>query len=126
MFCFRLLYEWIALVFLCHVVGHTLCVRVTPLGLERLLALVWQSNAKGGVDLDSPKSSVAVTCCDRAVTCYDRAVSQFDRAVSQCDRAVSQFDIAVSQFNRAVSQCDRAVRLFDRVVSQFDRAVSFG
>ena len=82
MFCSRLLCEWIALVFLCHVVGLTLCVRVTPLGLERILALFGQSYAKGGVDLDFPQSSDAVTC-------YDSDVSQFDRAVSQCDRAVS-------------------------------------
>ena len=59
----------------------TICVRVTPLGLERMLALVWQSHAKGRVDLDFPQSSAFVTRCDRAV-------SQFDRAVSQCDRAV--------------------------------------
>ena len=63
-------------------VGLTLCVRVTPLGLERMLALFGQSYAKGGVDLDFPQSSDAVTC-------YDSDVSQFDRAVSQCDRAVS-------------------------------------
>ena len=67
MFCSRLLYEWIALVFLCHVVG--LCVIVTPLGLERILALFWLSFAKGGVDLAYPQSSVAVTCCERGVTC---------------------------------------------------------
>ena len=85
----RLLCEWIALVLLCHVVGLTLCVRVTPLGLERMLALFWQSYAKGGVDLDYQQSSAAVTYCDRAVSQYDRAVSQFDRAVSQFDRAVS-------------------------------------
>ena len=47
MFCSRLLCEWIALVFLCHVVGHTLCFGVTPLGLERMLALFGQSYAKG-------------------------------------------------------------------------------
>ena len=82
MFCSRLLCGWIALVFLCHVVGLTLCVRVTPLGLERMLASFGQSYAKGGVDLGFPQSSAAVTC--------------YDRAVSQCDRAVSQFDIAVS------------------------------
>ena len=75
MFCSRLLYEWIALVFLCHVVGLTLCVGVTPLGLERMLALFGQSYAKGGVELGFPQSSAAVTC-------YDRAVSQCDRAVS--------------------------------------------
>ena len=46
MFCSRLLCEWIALVFLCHVVGLTLCVGVTPLGLERMLALFGQSYAK--------------------------------------------------------------------------------
>ena len=72
MFCSRLLYEWIALVFLCHVVG-TLGVGVTPLGLERMLALFGQSYAKGGVDLGFPQSSAAVTCCDRAVTCCDRS-----------------------------------------------------
>ena len=82
MFYSRLLCEWMTLVFLCHVVGLTLCVRVTPLGLERMLALFRQSYAKGGVDLDFPQSSDAVTC-------YDSDVSQFDRAVSQCDRAVS-------------------------------------
>ena len=82
MFCSRLLCEWIALVFLCHVVGHTLCFGVTPLGLERMLALFGQSYAKGGLDLGFPQSSDAVTC-------YDSDVSQFDRAVSQCDRAVS-------------------------------------
>ena len=75
MFCSRLLCEWIALVFLCHVVGHTLCFGVTPLGLKRMLALFGQSYAKGGVDFDFPQSSAAVTC-------YDRAVSQCDRAVS--------------------------------------------
>ena len=96
MFCSRLLCEWIALVFLCHVVGLTLCVRVTPLGLERMLALFGQSYAKGGVDLGFPQSSAAVTCYDRAVSRCDRAVSQCDRAVSQCDRAMSQFDRAVS------------------------------
>ena len=89
MFCSRLLCEWMALVFLCHVVGLTLCVRVTPLGLERMLALFGQSYAKGGVDLDFPQSSDAVTCYDSDVSQFDRAVSQFDRAVSQCDRAVS-------------------------------------
>ena len=89
MFCSRLFCEWITLVFLCHVVGHTLCVRVTPLGLERMLALFGQSYAKGGVDLDFPQSSDAVTCHDSDVSQLDRAVSQFDRAVSQCDRAVS-------------------------------------
>ena len=68
MFCSRLFCEWIALVFLCHVVGLTLCVRVTPLGLERMLALFGQSYAKGGVDLDFPQSSAAVTCYDRAVS----------------------------------------------------------
>ena len=51
MFWSRLLYEWIALVFLCHVVGLTLCVIVTLLGLERMLALFGQSYANGGVDL---------------------------------------------------------------------------
>ena len=115
MFCSRLLTvlcEWIALVFLCHVVGHTLCFGVTPLGLERMLALFGQSYSKGGLDLGFPQSSAAVTCYDRAVSLCDRAVSQCDRAVSQCDRAVSQCD-------RAVSQCDRAM-------SQFDRAVSTG
>ena len=56
-------------------VGLTLCVRVTPLGLERMLALFGQSYAIGGVDLGFPQSSAAVTC-------YDRAVSQCDRAVS--------------------------------------------
>ena len=96
MFCSRLLCEWIALVFLCHVVGHTLCFGVTPLGLERMLALFGQSYAKGGVDLGFPQSSAAVTCYDRAVSRCDRAVSQCDRAVSQCDRAMSQFDRAVS------------------------------
>ena len=96
MFCSRLLCEWIALVFLCHVVGLTLCVRVTPLGLERMLALFGQSYAKGGLDLGFPQSSAAVTCYDRAVSPCDRAVSQCDRAVSQCDRAMSQFDRAVS------------------------------
>ena len=89
MFCSRLLCEWMALVFLCHVVGLTLCVRVTPLGLERMLALFGQSYAKGGVDLDFPQSSDAVTC-------YDSDVSQFDRAVSLCDRAMSPFYRAVS------------------------------
>ena len=89
MFCSRLLCEWMALVFLRHVVGLTLCVRVTPLGLERMLALFGQSYAKGGVDLDFPQSSDAVTCYDSDVSQFDRAVSQFDRAVSQCDRAVS-------------------------------------
>ena len=68
MVCSRLLYEWIALVVLCHVGGLTLCARVTPLGLERMLALFWQSHAKGGVDLDFPQSIAAVTCCDRAVS----------------------------------------------------------
>ena len=82
MFCCRLLCEWIALVFLCHVVGLTLCVRVTPLGLERMLALFGQSYAKGGLDLGFPQSSAAVTCYDRAVSECDRAMSQFDRAVS--------------------------------------------
>ena len=83
MFCSRLvLCEWIALVFLCHVVGHTLCFGVTPLGLERMLALFGQSYAKGGVDLGFPQGSAAVTCYDRAVRQCDRAVSQFDRAVS--------------------------------------------
>ena len=48
-----------------------------------MLALFWQSHAKGGVDFNFPQSGVAVS--------YDRGVSQFDRAVSQCDRAVSQF-----------------------------------
>ena len=38
-----------------------LCIRVTPLGLKGMLALFWQSHAKGGVDLDLPQSSVAVT-----------------------------------------------------------------
>ena len=89
MFCSRLLCEWIALVFLCHVVGYTLCFGVTPLGLERILALFGQSYAKGGLDLGFPQSSAAVTCYDRAVSQCDRAVSQCDRAVSQCDRAVS-------------------------------------
>ena len=103
MFCSRLLCEWIALVFLCHVVGHTLCFGVTPLGLERMLALFGQSYAKGGLDLGFPQSSAAVTCYDRAVSLCDRAVSQCDRAVSQCDRAVSQCDRAMSQFDRAVS-----------------------
>ena len=124
MICSRLLYEWIALVFMCHVVGPILCVRVTTLGLERMLSFFGQYHAKGGADLDFPQSSVAVTCCDRAVSCYVSAVSQFNRAVSQCDRAVSQHDKAVSQFDRAVSQCDRAVSQFDRAVSQCDRAVS--
>ena len=96
MCCSRLLCEWIALVFLCHAVGHTLCFGVTPLGLERMLALFGQSYAKGGVDLGFPQSSAAVTCYDRAVSQCDRAVSQCDRAVSQCDRAMSQFDRAVS------------------------------
>ena len=96
MFCSRLLCEWIALVFLCHVVGHTLCFGVTPLGLERMLALFGQSYAKGGLDLGFPQSSAAVTCYDRAVSLCDRAMSQFDRAVSLCDRAMSQFDRAVS------------------------------
>ena len=82
MFCSRLLCEWIALVFLCHVVGHTLCFGVTPLGLERMLALFGQSYAKGGLDLGFPQSSAAVTCYDRAVSLCDRAMSQFDRAVS--------------------------------------------
>ena len=82
MFCSRLLCEWMALVFLCHVVGLTLCVRVTPLGLERMLALFGQSYAKGGVDLGFPQSSAAVTCYDRAVSLCDRAMSPFDRAVS--------------------------------------------
>ena len=63
-------------------VGLTLCVGVTPLGLERMLALFGQSYAKGGVDLGFPQSSAAVTCYDKAVTCYDRAMSPFDRAVS--------------------------------------------
>ena len=62
---------------------------VTPLGLERMLALFGQSYGKGGVDLDFPQSSAAVTCCDRALSCYDRAVSCYDRAVSQFDRALS-------------------------------------
>ena len=75
MFCSRLLCEWIALVFLCHVVGLTLCVGVTPLGFERMLALFGQSSAKGGVDLGFPQSSAAVTCYDRAVSLGDRAVS---------------------------------------------------
>ena len=75
MFCSRLLCEWISLVFLCHVVGHTLCYGVTPLGLERMLALFVQSYAKGGVDLGFPQSSAAVTCYDRAVSQYDRTVS---------------------------------------------------
>ena len=82
MFCSRLLCEWIALVFLCHVVGLTLCVRVTPLNLERMLALFGQSYAKGGLDLGFPQSSAAVTCYDRAVSLCDRAMSPFDRAVS--------------------------------------------
>ena len=82
MFCFRLLCEWIALVFLCHVVGHTLCFGVTPLGLERMLALFGQSYAKGGLDLGFPQSSAAVTCYDRAVSLCDRAMSPFYRAVS--------------------------------------------
>ena len=82
MFCSRLLCEWIALVFLCHVVGHTLCFGVTPLGLERMLALFGQSYAKGGVDLGFPQSSAAVTCYDRAVSRCDRAMSQFDSTVS--------------------------------------------
>ena len=69
---------------------YTLCESHSFRFCRVMLALVWQSHAKGGV-----------TCCDRAVTC-DRAVSQFDRAVSQCNRVVSQCD-------RAVSQCDRAV-----------------
>ena len=46
-----------------------------PLGLERMLALFCQPNAKGGVDFFCPQISVAVTC-------WGRAVSQFDRAVS--------------------------------------------
>ena len=70
---------WVALVLLCHVVGLTLCVRVTPLGLERMFG---QSYAKGGLDLGFPQSSAAVTCYDRAVSECDRAMSQFDRAVS--------------------------------------------
>ena len=82
MFCSRLLCEWIALVFLCHVVGHKLCFGVTPLGLERMLALFGQSYAKGGLDLGFPQSSAAVTCYDRAVSLCDRAMSPFDRAVS--------------------------------------------
>ena len=82
MFCSRLLCEWIALVFLCHVVGLTLCVRVTPLGLERMLALFGQSYAKGGLDLGFPQSSAAVTYYDRAVSLCDTAMSPFDRAVS--------------------------------------------
>ena len=45
MVCPRHLYEWIALVLLCHVVGLILCVRVTPLGLERMLALFRQSHS---------------------------------------------------------------------------------
>ena len=61
MFCSGLLYEWVALVFLCHVVGLKICGRVTPLGLERMLALFRQSHAQGGVDLDFPMSSAAVT-----------------------------------------------------------------
>ena len=61
MFCSRLLYEWIALVLLCHVVRLIFCVIVTPLGLERMMALFGQSHAKGGVDLDFPQSIVAVT-----------------------------------------------------------------
>ena len=73
MFCSRLLCEWKALVFLCHVVGLTLCVGVTPLGLERMLAL---SYTKGGVDLGFPQSSAAVTCYDRALSHCDRAMSQ--------------------------------------------------
>ena len=68
MFCSRLLYEWIAHIFSCHVVGLILRVRVTPLGLDRRLALFGQSHAKGGVELDFPQSIAAVTCCDRAVT----------------------------------------------------------
>ena len=82
MFCSRLLCEWMALVFLCHLVGLTLCVRVTHLGLKRMLALFGQSYAKGGVDLGFPQSSAAVTCYDRAVSLCDRAMSPFDRAVS--------------------------------------------
>ena len=62
--------------------GIILCVIVTPLGLERMLALFGQSYAKGGVDLYFPQSSAAVTCYDRAVSWCDRAMSQFDRAVS--------------------------------------------
>ena len=38
-----------------------------------MLALFWQSHATGGVDLDFPQSSVAVTCCDRVVSQFDRA-----------------------------------------------------
>ena len=56
---------------------YTLCESHSFRFCRVMLALVWQSHAKGGV-----------TCCDRAVTC-DRAVSQCDRAVSQCDRTVS-------------------------------------
>ena len=82
MFCSRLLCEWIALVFLCHVVAHTLCFGVTSLGFERMLALFGQSYAKGGLDLGFPQSSAAVTCYDRAVSLCDRAMSPFDRAVS--------------------------------------------
>ena len=82
MFCSRFLCELIALVFLCHVVGLIRCVIVTPVGLERMLALIWRSHAKGGMDFSFPQSSAAVTCCDRAVSCCDRAVSQFDIAVS--------------------------------------------
>ena len=41
MFCPRLLYEWIALVFLCHVVGpYTLC-DSHPFRLEEDVGLVW-------------------------------------------------------------------------------------
>ena len=93
MFCSRLLCEWIALVFLCHVVGHTLCFGVTPLGLERMLALFGQSYAKGGLDLGFPQSSAAVTCYDRAVSLCDRAMSQFDRAVSTGRGFIGSFHV---------------------------------
>ena len=59
MFCSRLLYDWIALAFLCHVVGFILCIRVTPLGLERMLALFGQSHAKSKVDFPTKQC-----CCD--------------------------------------------------------------
>ena len=100
MFCSRLLYEWIALVFLCHVVGHTHCVGVTPLGLERMLALFGQSYAKGGVDLGFPQSSAAVTCYDRAVSLCDRAMSLFDRAVSTGRRFRGSFHVNLCRDER--------------------------
>ena len=70
--------------------GLTLCIGVTTLGLERMLALFGQSYAKDGVDLGFPQSSAAVTC-------YDRAVSQFKDTlwVLSCDEPLVHISVDI-------------------------------